>query len=225
MKTNLYISTLLALTIQVMVKSQTPANQVYQYSENSLLVCAQKLDLADDEKNELLIQTDPSVFIKQSNEIKQKIQELRNDAIGRTPEEKKALFAEANRLYKQAVVKQMEASELSSLITKEKFNKNASDLTALVELNKVNDKATERAKDLIIEAAKAIKIAKEIREEAYAWTGLAAKLGNMGNAEEKELEALYMQNEAIDLLEQSIPVATLKAHKFNQIAMNSVALK
>ena len=114
MKTNLYISTLLALTIQVTVKSQTPANQVYQNNENSLLVCAQKLNLTEAEKNELLYANDPSVFIKQANALKQKIQELRNDAIGRTTEEKNVLFAEANQLYKQAVVKQMEASEISS---------------------------------------------------------------------------------------------------------------
>lgn len=225
MKTNLYISTLLALTIQVMVNGQTQGNQVYQNNDNNLMVCAEKLNLTDAERSELLLVLDPSVFIKQANELKQKIQELRNDAIGRSDEEKKVLFAEANELYKRAVVKQMEASEISSLITKEKFNQNKADLNMLVELNTVNSKASERAKDLIESAAQSLKISKEMREEAYAWTGLAAKLGNMGNAEEKELEALYLQNEAIDLLEQSIPMATLKAHKFNQIAMNSIALK
>jgi predicted phosphatase len=58
-------------------------------------------------------------------------------------------------------------------------------------------------KNLINSASREIKLAKEMREEAYAWSNNAATLGSLSNAEEKEFLALNKLDEATAILMKS----------------------
>lgn len=156
---------------------------------------------------------DPESILKQADELSLKASTLRNDANSKEGDEKAKMLAEASDLDKQAEQKTIEASELSAKISNDKFDVNKENVQALLATNKADEATTTQAKGLMDEADQAIKQARAIREEANAVANNSAKIGNLGNAEEKELIALNKQNEALNLLKQANPDVALKPYK------------
>ncbi len=155
----------------------------------------------------------PESILKQADDITLQANTLRNDANSKSGDEKAKLLSEADVLDKQAEQKQIEASELSAKITQGKVDVNKENAQTLFATNKSDEGTTSQAKALINEADQAIKQAKAIREEANATSNNSAKIGNLGNAEEKELIALNKQNEALDLLKKANPDVALQPYK------------
>jgi hypothetical protein len=155
----------------------------------------------------------PESILKQADDLSLQANTLRNDANGKNGEEKDKLIKEADALDKQAEQKQIEASELSANISMSKFEVNKENAQTLLALNKTDEATANQAKTLMEESELAIKQAKAIREEANANTNASAKIGNLGNAEEKELIALNKQNEALGLLKKANPDVALKPYK------------
>ncbi|MBP9068304.1 MAG: hypothetical protein KBG47_02270 [Bacteroidia bacterium] len=155
----------------------------------------------------------PESILKQADDLTLQANTLRNDANGKSGDEKAKLLSEADGLDKQAEQKQIEASELSSKISLSKFDVNKENSQTLLATNKADEATVSQAKALMDEADQAIKQAKSIREEANATTNNSAKIGNLGNAEEKELIALNKQNQALDLLKKANPDVALQPYK------------
>ena len=151
---------------------------------------------------ELLKQADGLLLIEKS---------LRREAKSKLGAEKTTLINSANELVKQAEQKQIQASEIAGKINVEKFKQNNITLYTLMDnSDNIDERISIVAEDLNSEAKHAIKMAKEMREEAYAQQNNSAKLGTMNNAEEKETVALNKQDAAISLIKN----ATASKHKF-----------
>ncbi len=158
----------------------------------------------------------PDELLKQSDELLTQAQKARSDANTKQGDEKTNLLIDAVNLEKQAEKKQIEASEAGSKINIDKYDVNKENLQSLLATNNSPGEDAEKAKELMNEAEQSLKQAKAIREEANAINNNAAKIGNLGNAEEKELIALTKQNEAIELLKKSNSDVALKPYKDNK---------
>ena len=102
---------------------------------------------------------------------------------------------------KLAVDKKLQATVAQEKQNKTKFDANTSDLNELQKLtgSKTSNEISQ-ANMLADEALINYKQAQKIRDESNAYPSGSAKLGGLGNAEEKENEALLKQQKAIDLL-------------------------
>lgn len=156
---------------------------------------------AIDAKN-LLAQTEEMLSIEK---------QLRAQAKNKQGEERTKLINSANELSKQIELVNIQASEITGKVNMETFNFNKEIYLALLNDPNVNDNYVEHSTALNSEAEQTIKLAKEMRQEAYAMPSNAAKLGTMLNAEEKENIALNKQKEAINVLTKvSDAVAAVK---------------
>lgn len=148
----------------------------------------------------------PSVIaalLELADNINDEALHLREQAKLKNTEEKKKLVSKARTLEEVALQKQVEASELSGQLSLEQFNYNKIQIKILI-TNYLGQKSTLiYSYTLILESEKDMKLAKELREEAYAQANLASQLGNMSNAEEKELLALSKQHTVIENLTKS----------------------
>jgi hypothetical protein len=183
MKPNALLTALLALTIQGMVQGQTPANQEIKNYEMFFTGNLQKLSLSPDEQAQWQKAENTDEILKQADELAAKA---------------KALREEATRLEQQALIKKIIASEINGrnnhtqyVLTKERAD-------SLYQNSTLNTK--EQINSLLVNAGREIKIAKEMREEAYSWANNAARLGTLSNAEEKETLSLTKLAEAVTLL-------------------------
>ncbi len=213
MKTRLYISTLLALTIQVMVNGQTPGNQVsksdnfgmgLKYSNE-----APKKQLMDGKEiiqDKVVVRTTPTakasgqLLKQQAEDLLLKSKYLREAAVNNTGLTKTELLEESNTLYKQAEMMMITALELSGISHKETYTLNKANLNQLLEKTNASAIAGKQAQSLIADAEMNMRFAYEMREEANAMPTSAAKLGSLSNADEKETLALGEQNQALNIL-------------------------
>ncbi len=193
MKTTTYTLTVLALSIQVMVNGQTQDNQARKIRMD--IFGAQPS--AEREKQ----LEGPVTYM---NKLEETVKEA-DDLIFTTEKLKNELVS----LQKKYITKKIEISLLKANISYEKFNLNKITIQNLVKKVSQQPLILNRSENLTSEAEYAIKLAKEIREEANAQFTAEAQLGEMSNAEEKEFFALSKQQEAITLLTQHAPLTIL----------------
>ncbi len=156
-------------------------------------------------------------LLKQADDLSLIEKTLRKEAKTKQGTEKAQLNKSANDLVKQIEIKQIQASEISGRISVEKFKQNTITLYTLIEKSDINERITNEAKDLNLDATHQIKMAKEMREEAYSMKTNSAKLGTMNNAEEKEISALNEQETAILLIKKS--TASINTKSQNNLAV------
>lgn len=214
MKTRIYLLTLLALIIQVMVKGQTPGNQVPK-SDNFGMV----LKYHDEGSNKktmdgkpVLGQDNVAVNVvpaaktsgqslkQQAEELILKSKYLREAAVNNSGLTKTELLEEANTLYKQAEMMMITALELSGVKNKEAYTLNKANINQLLEKSNLSAITSKQAQSLLSDAEMNMRFAYEMREEANAMPTLAAKLGSLSNADEKETLALGEQNQVLNIL-------------------------
>ncbi len=145
----------------------------------------------ESERNELL---------KLAEALAYQAKRLKNDAGKKSGAEKEQMLTEAAQFERNCLQKQIEASEIFGTISQVKFNSNKETIQKLLVTVKLEESKMNQTNQLITSAEKNMQLAKELREESYALTGLTARLGNMSNAEEKEVMALGEQSKAIDIL-------------------------
>ncbi len=205
MKTNLYLPTMLAVIIHAMVFGQS-GNQITQIrktliSQESKIVNVTYTKSAALELNELL---------KEAKALNLTALAFRNAAKSKSGDEKRELTVEALFFEKQFVAKQIEISELLAKDTYQKLYQNRNYINVLLKIIENDDVTTALAVSLNTEAEKCIRMAKEMREEAYAQANLVSKLGNLSNAEDEEVVALNKQQQVFDIIERVNPKVTVR---------------
>lgn len=190
MKTT-YTLTLLALTIQVMVSGQTQDSQIRKIRMD---ISGASPETTNDGKqpvtqNTYALQLEEN--LKESDNLKTEQQKLKND-----------ILAAQQKL----TLKHIEISEIKSKITYEQYTLNITTIEDLLKQASLKPATVQKTETLSKEAEIAIKMAKEIREEARAQLTPDAQLAEMSNAEEKEVLAISKQKEAIHLLSRSRPL-------------------
>lgn len=187
MKTLNLLICIVIVSMQAMAQNQIADNQAENDIELFFSINANKLDLPEDEKPFLLSIKNPFELNKQANELKDKAEALR---------------LEAKKLDELANSKNILASELTAKITYEQYLFSKHYLDSLARTLPINITKTQQILDLIQASEYCLRIAKEMREEAYSYPTSPARLANLSNAEEKEFEAINKLNEAFVLIKQ-----------------------
>lgn len=236
MKTHFYLTTLLALTIQVMVNGQTPGNQ----TERTLPTIGGKSVNQQDLPKEFRISTNTNVveeaknnvyyshdsrteLLKQAEGLLSDAKFLYNEAETRSGVEKEVLLKQANIIAKQAEANQIKAAEIAGKINKETFKINKENLNAILAISNSEEEVEARVKELMFDAGQNMRQATEMREEAYAMPTTASKLGSLVNAEEKEGVAINKQTKAVEILKDNNP--EIAGNIKNILSGNTVATK
>ena len=94
----------------------------------------------------------------------------------------------------------IKALEESGQKNKETFTLNKANINQLLSITNISAVAAKEANNLISDAGMNMRLATEMREEAYSMPTNAAKLGSMSNADEKEVVALGEQTQVIHIL-------------------------
>jgi hypothetical protein len=211
--------------------SSAEATDLFAYSnykENTSLAlkqnAAQKFEAAKQNEatlNTLLAKTESAIKAAASNNatsllteadaLNNKAFEQRKESATKTGAEKEALLAQAIANERTAITKKLEASGLQQKQNKDRFDNNNTNLAELKTLTgtKTSNEISQ-ANMLIDEAAINFKQAQKIRSETEFYPSDAAKLGGLSNAEEKENEALFKQQKALELLSKANPGFTPK---------------
>ncbi|MEO6302958.1 MAG: hypothetical protein ABIP51_07280 [Bacteroidia bacterium] len=207
MKTNLYLPTLLAVIIQVMVQGQTADNQIHQIRKTLISTETSIVNVSYNIKSNAVALAD---LLKQAKELSTTMQAFRNAAKTKSGDEKRELTTEATFFEKQFVIKQIEISELLAQDTYQKLYQNRNYIGLLMKSIKDDEYTTNLATTLNSDAEKSIRMAKEMREEANAQPNNVSKLGNMTNAEDEEVLALNKQQQVFDIIERVNPRVTAR---------------
>lgn len=186
MKTLTYLTTLLALTIQVMVNGQTQGNQAHKIRVD-IMGAKTPVAMKYTNSNITLTMEEYKQLLEQANQLKIGAQKLKEEAE----------LAEQNYF-----TKQIEASQLSAQISFQKFQENKKTLLVFYTQTSKTNNIYAQVTLVDNESERLMKLAKEIREEAAAQISLQAKVGSMSNAEEKETLALNKQIEALGMIEK-----------------------
>ena len=146
------------------------------------------------------------VLVNEAEALNNKAFEQRKEAAGKSGEEKNALIAQALENEKLAVDKKLQAAEIQKRNNQSSFDSNSRMLAELQKLSaSKSGNDISQANLLADEAAINFRQAQKIRDESNAYPSGAARLGGLGNAEEKENEALSKQQKAIQLLARANP--------------------
>lgn len=215
MKTRILLTTVTNFTIRLLVSGQTTADQTIQNYNGFFNNNLQKINLTQEEKTRLVNINDPIEVMKQAEDLEAKAQELRNQA--------KLILQEAVNLDKQVTLVKIVVSEVSGKLCQEKFALNKESMDSIINANKPNEVCLSQIKTLINEASREMKMAKEMREEAYAWENNYARLGALSNVEEKEFSALNKMDEALVMLKKMNRVNPIKADKRILVEIGTLA--
>lgn len=215
MKTRILLTTVTNFTIRLLVSGQTTADQAIQNYDSFFSNNLQKINLTQEEKTRFISINDPIEILKQAEALENKAQELRNQA--------KLILQEATNLDKQVTTVKIVASEISGKLCREKFALCIESSDSIMNANHANDANLKQAKVLINEASKEVQMAKEMREEAYAWENNNARLGALSNVEEKEISALNKMDEALTILKKMNRVSPHKADKRILVEIGTLA--
>lgn len=152
---------------------------------------------------------DVKELLEQTEEMLAIEKQLRDKAKNTTGTEKQKLIEAANVLAKQIEYVQIQASEITGRVNLETFEFNKEIYMLVLSGHNGNENASIVSKQLSQEAEQSIKLAKELRQEAYAMPNNAAKLGTLINAEEKESIAINKQTQAIEVLKKSTGISII----------------
>lgn len=199
MKTTLTLIAL-ALTVQVTVSGQTQGNQASKNAKFENLSIGSSLSAYNKSLQSTATLEDAKSYQKQSEELQLTEKKLRAQANTKKGQEKAQLIASANKIAKQVELLQIQASEIYGKFNLETFQFVEEVYTILLKDPNVNDNFINRSQQLKSEAEQTLKLAKEMRQEAYAMPNNSGKLGTMQNAEEMEGIALSKQKEAVSIL-------------------------
>ncbi|MFI5205518.1 MAG: hypothetical protein ACHQVK_01120, partial [Candidatus Paceibacterales bacterium] len=142
--------------------------------------------------------------------IMAKALEYRNEAKTKEGTEKETLITKAKEEENKANEKHLQAAEVLKDDNKSLFDTNNENIETLKKEGKASETDISEVNKLQEAANTAYKQAVNMRQEANSLPNIGAKLGNLGNAEEKEAEALDKQKQALYILQKTNPNAVLK---------------
>ncbi|MFN8230118.1 MAG: hypothetical protein U0V03_04265 [Bacteroidia bacterium] len=161
--------------------------------------------------------------INSYNKLSKEAEDLNNQALDKmekanaaSGEEKDKLRNEANDLTTKANEKSLEAALVLKSDNEFKFNANKKNVETLLNSSSTNETDKNFANALLNQAIIDYNKAKAMREEAMSLPNAIAKVSALGNAEEKENEAIQKLSNAVETLKKSNPNAVLVSTNPNE---------
>lgn len=215
MKAHILLSMVVYFTIPLLVYGQTNPGQTLQSYDVFFLSNIQKLNLSEEEKTKLISTNDPNFINQEAEDLETKANELRKQA--------KLILQEAAKLDNQAVVTKIVASEVSGKLCFQKLIAFQQSADSIIKKSKLDQSKLSEIRSLINEASREIKLAREMREEAYAWEQVTARLAALSNVDEKEASALNKFDEVLVMLKKMNRVTPAKSEKRILVEIGSLA--
>lgn len=211
MKTNIYFLIIACFISSLQAAAQTEQKESQQSSSDNkrILTRLGGKTVTDNQsaESELAVKTanltgesDRTELLKLAEALSYQSKRLKREAETKTGNEKAQLLAESAKFENKCLVKQIEASEIFGAMSQVKFNSNKETITKLIVSVKLEEPQMVKTRKLIFSAQNNMKLAKDLREEAYKSESLPVRLGTMSNAEDKEIIALGEQSQAISIL-------------------------
>lgn len=162
-----------------------------------------------------------SKLSKEAEDLNNQALEKMEKANAASGEEKDKLRNEANNLTTKANEKSLEAALVLKSDNEFKFNANKKNVETL--LNSSNTSETDKnfSNALLNQAVIDFNKAKAMREEAMSLPNAMAKVSALGNAEEKENEAIQKLSNAVETLKKSNPNIALVNTNPNEVNSQS----
>lgn len=110
---------------------------------------------------------------------------------------------QVSQLENQAYTIKIKVAEFNFYQNQQEFESNQLQINCLIHSLNEEDNLVIVSYELILESKNDMKLAKELREEAYAQPNLIKILSAMSNAEDKQLLALYKQKRALETLNRA----------------------
>lgn len=145
-------------------------------------------------------------LIHRSDELLAEAQSFRTLSKNQTNSKNNTYIEKARNFEKEALSLQLQAYELQAILNFQTYYHNKLSIKLLVSNFNGEKNTLVLTYELILESEQEMKIAQELREEAYAQPNLASKIGSLGNAEEKESIALHKQNIALTTLAKATSI-------------------
>lgn len=217
MKTKIYLVSVMAVTFGITLNAQTASASVESTelssassSDNKRILTRLGGKTVPDNltaESPVAVKTanitgesDRNELLKLAEALAYQSRRLKREADTKTGTEKDRLLTEAAQFERNCLIKQIEASEIFGTISQVKFNSNKETINKLITTVSLEETKMARTRSLIVSSEKNMLLAKNLRQESYLNPSLPARLGNMSNAEEKEVLALGEQSQAINLL-------------------------
>lgn len=147
---------------------------------------------------------------KQGDDLSNQAFQLRKEAKNKTGAEKQNALVKIMELEKNASGVKYQAAKLQYQSDDNNFETNKQAINQLL-ASGGDSPEVQQAKELESQSEKIKKEALSLREEAEAQSEVEAKIGGLGNADEKEKEALKKQEEALALLKKANPQTNMTA--------------
>lgn len=138
-----------------------------------------------------------------SDELLQQSQSIRQESKQKTLKEKNFSVDRAVQMEKQAYTLKIKIIEYYYKLNREEFDSNKVQIQRIIHSLKQDDYLLIVSYDLMQEAEKDMKLAKELREEAYAQPNLLKIYSALSNAEDKQVLALYKQQRVLETLNRA----------------------
>ncbi len=136
----------------------------------------------------------------------------RQEANAKKGKEKERLLNEAKQLDNQAILKKVEAAQITLQTNDAQYEVYNAAITELLNKSKGDNLVqTSRLEETQATLINLRKEANNLRQEANALTNDAARLGAIENAEEKETELLQKQKSLVEELKQAYPTYVVKS--------------
>lgn len=215
MKTKIYLSGILVITIGIMVTGQNNTEQTSKNSSYASADSKKTVNAAESKtKPSLSVQSaaDPATNTSISPQIQAILEQqaedysfmalrLRSLAKSKKGSERSNLIAEAVLFEKKAELKQLEAMDMSGRLVSKQFKENQSAIANLIKQIATSHRP-KNTNELINSVEKNMKLAAEMREEAQSANNPSTKLGILSNAVELEQTALKVQVQILQSLTQ-----------------------
>ncbi len=140
-------------------------------------------------------------LMQQANDMKSTFEQLRSAATDKTGNEKAAMLDEALSMEQDYIAARIRLAILQYHRREKTYLENKAFIALWIE-GIGDDALTQKARLLGEEADYNFRLGKEMREEADAQLSQAARLGEISNAEEKELLALSQQQKSVNELKK-----------------------
>lgn len=207
MKTKINFFVTLFLIAHVAVLGQTIANQAFQHNADYVLGYSY---FTEEEKRLYSSVEDPSELIIQSDELLKRARKIKMDANLFRGEEKERYLKKADELTVRSNKLKLAACELLAYNNRMEFSILKAAFISQLKTIDVENGVIKQSKQNYQLAVQTFRIAKELREEAYAQRSMDAILANLHNAEEKEMVAFKKLVDASNLLSSGATVSMAK---------------
>lgn len=178
------------------------------------------------DKDPETLRKEADAYLEESEDLADEAEEVRAQASKAKADKKPVLLAEAKELERQSQEKMLASAKAMQSAFEVQYLTNKQAIDELMGMLKTDDAGkADEFQGRIAEYEAILQKSKQLRKESEQQSTLPAKLGTIGNAEEKEAEVLQKQSNVLAQLRSLYPNYEVKPYSAPAVAVDSAALQ